>query len=227
MIRFDRWEWERMLFRDGRLSAADRHVALTLAHHFSPKTGDGAFPSIRTLAAECARKAQTVIASTRTLEALGYLEVTRDPRHSVDRDVNRYAAKMPAGTTQMSSTSQARQALGAHAKLSAGTTSRNVASYPEDASRGAVKLAEGAHELPRSSPSADAAHRGASAALDDCLGNCESQHPLHVLEQRNGYCPECDPPNPQPELAALIDHARRASLSAVTSHADAPEPVSP
>jgi len=93
--------WRRVLVNDPRLSAADRHVALTISLHLD-KHGAGAYPSIRTLAGECARKAHTVTKSIQTLEKLGYLNVIRAAkrgRHGWSSDVNHYTAQLPLGAT--------------------------------------------------------------------------------------------------------------------------------
>jgi hypothetical protein len=171
MSGFDLWAWERAIFRDKRLTAADRHVALTIAHHMKPKSGDGAFPGIRLLAYECARKPQTVIDATRKLEASGYLKVKRDDRHIVSRDPNQYTATLPEGATSVPK-----------------ATRRHVASS------GAATLPEGAHEISkRERKPNDAPLGAASFGLDDCLGNCRTKHPVALLEAGNGWCPECKP----------------------------------
>jgi hypothetical protein len=89
------YRWRLGLLWDDRLTAADRHVALTLALHMDIE-GRQARPSITTLARETARKRNTVIASIKTLETCGWLSVKRGGIGS-KKDVNRYIAKCPKG----------------------------------------------------------------------------------------------------------------------------------
>lgn len=86
---------------DPRLTASDRHVALTLSIHMD-LDGGSCFPSARLLAQECKRKPHTVLASVQHLEACGYLDVKRGVKkgaHGWSSDVNRYSAQLPLGTT--------------------------------------------------------------------------------------------------------------------------------
>lgn len=88
---------------DALLTAADRHVALTLSLRMDLE-GGSCHPSTRTLAAECARKRDTVIASVQRLEVAGYLDVKRGVKRSRtgwSSDVNRYTATLPNGAPQV------------------------------------------------------------------------------------------------------------------------------
>jgi DNA-binding transcriptional MocR family regulator len=91
-----RWRW--LIVKDKLLTAADRHVALTLALHMD-KHGAGAYPSITTLARQAQRKRHTVIASLQKLERLGYLEIEHGgiTPGSEEKTPNRYQAWCPKG----------------------------------------------------------------------------------------------------------------------------------
>jgi len=94
-------DWKRAIVSDARLTAADRHVALTLAVHMD-RDGGSCFPSIRRLAAECKRKPHTISASVEHLELTGYLQVDRAAKrntHGWSNDVNQYRAQLPLGAT--------------------------------------------------------------------------------------------------------------------------------
>jgi Helix-turn-helix domain len=95
------FRWRKLVVTDDRLSAADRHVALTLALHMN-MDGGSCHPSVRRLAAECARKPHTVIASIGALEKAGYLKVKRAPKRNERAwatDVNQYTAQLPQGAS--------------------------------------------------------------------------------------------------------------------------------
>lgn len=80
---------------DTHLSASARHVALTLSLHMSER-GDNAFPSVETLARECARGKSTIVDALRALEDAGWLEVERAPGRPGGRGkVNTYRAIFP------------------------------------------------------------------------------------------------------------------------------------
>ena len=70
--------WRSALVEDERLIASTRHVALTLSLYMSER-GDSAFPSVESLAKDCARGKSTIVAAIAQLEACGWLEVERAP----------------------------------------------------------------------------------------------------------------------------------------------------
>jgi hypothetical protein len=93
------FQWWAQIVEDERLSAADGHIAFVVSRHMT-LDGDGAFPSITTLAREAKRKRHTICASVKTLEELGYLTVKRGARRGTDgpiAEVNHYTAKCPKG----------------------------------------------------------------------------------------------------------------------------------
>jgi hypothetical protein len=93
------FRWREMLVRDERVTATDRHVALTLAMHMD-LNGGSCRPGIRRLASETARKPHTVIAAIRRLQDLKYLQVSRAPKLNAkgwSLDTNQYQARLPLG----------------------------------------------------------------------------------------------------------------------------------
>lgn len=87
--------WRLALTWDHRLSAADRHVALTLAL-FMDLDGGSCRPGVRRVAWMTARKRQTVIDSIKHLEQHGWLEVKRGAIGK-QRSTSNYQARCPKG----------------------------------------------------------------------------------------------------------------------------------
>jgi hypothetical protein len=95
------FRWRRLIVADERLSATDRHVALTLALHMDVD-GGRCHPGMRRLARETRRKTTTVAASIAKLEQHSYLKVIRAKKRNLRgwaTDVNHYQAQWPLGTT--------------------------------------------------------------------------------------------------------------------------------
>lgn len=132
------FKWQHGLVMDDRLSAADRHIALTLALHMD-KDGGSCFPSISLLALETRRKRNTIVASVNTLEHAGWLKVKRGGI-GFKKDVNRYTAKYPKGYLDAESVSTP---------------------------RGSLQVSEGVLELPSSSP-ARTTKKAAAAECEKC-----------------------------------------------------------
>lgn len=94
--------WRSAVIDDPALTASARHVALTLSLHMSER-GDNAFPSVETLARECARGKSTIVESLKALEACGWLAVDRAPGAAGGRGrVNRYSATLPQSVLRSS-----------------------------------------------------------------------------------------------------------------------------
>lgn len=87
--------WRSQLVEDPTLGASARHVALTLSLYMSER-GDCAFPSVETLARDCARGKSTIVESLKSLELHGWLGVDRAPGAPGGRGrTNSYRATFP------------------------------------------------------------------------------------------------------------------------------------
>jgi hypothetical protein len=116
------YRWRLGLMWDDRLTAADRHVALTLAL-FMDLDGGSCRPSVRRLEWMAKRKRQTVITSIKNLERCGWLAVKRGGIGK-NKTTSQYAARCPKG---------------------------HLSNLPQGASLVPAKVPEGAHELFNSS----------------------------------------------------------------------------
>jgi hypothetical protein len=132
------FRWRRLVVTDDRLSAADRHLALTLALHMDIH-GGSCFPSLALLARETRRKKQTLLASIATLENAGYLDVKRGGFGRPLRP-NRYTATCPKG---------------------------HLSGEGLSAPRDSFQVSEGTHEFFKNSP-AGAPKKGAAAVCAEC-----------------------------------------------------------
>jgi hypothetical protein len=89
------YRWRLALMWDEELSAADRHVALTLAL-FMDIDGGSCRPGVRRLEWMTARKRATVISSIRNLERRSWLTVKRGGIGK-NRGTSHYQARCPKG----------------------------------------------------------------------------------------------------------------------------------
>lgn len=125
---------------DSGLSAAEKHVALTLSLHMSER-GESCFPKLTTLARETSRGRSTIAAALAGLEANGWLKVERDPGKS-----NRYTAKLPVQPQDWHTTLDP-SSLGTGARPASGPEVESKTLGPPSSSTQSGAPAPSAHKL--------------------------------------------------------------------------------